>query len=1137
MAKKEVAEIIMRNVYSYKDPQVREQLESYILGETNIAPSGNDIRQKMSMYQAYGFENMSCFDENKNFIDNEDGEVLKRYTELMYKEAPDKLSAQFQLFSGKYSLYKNLGFSKAFIKEDFQKTLLYTTRYWWQTEKESVNKFIENYKDIANEYIDEYDKVNGNAAFAAGIILITKLANENESSPIEKIGNIFFGKKEKIVEKLERFFYSILKKRLKDKTVKRILENDIKDPQIDKYYNEFAQIKLVFTSEMHESILITKIIKEVKMASNIIFQGVRIAAMAEPVTFLYIHNNDEQTMKNIEELKLSDKYKLDFCLERISNGYYKYNEKYFYKAIEESMKLSPDYVKSIMKREIDEEDVMGSVLLSLLLKNNYLTAEEKAAYLRKAENLLIKSYSEMYMNKDVFTCEFPEMGMGDFEFLREENAVLNGIKIAESGNAYKHRVEANKISVSALSLIEYSTVARNAVEVTLKITGYMSYLFHFIINYKCVCPVNTENAYIRLYDKMRISFEDVCQGYLDYRFSEEETEKKEFLEFAHKYEKEIYELLKNNSFEIEDLKKFINVLYKENNGFDYVELTNVFEKKIKSVTSMVEDMLKSKENEVRPKIEELAGAKSKITADTAMRLIRIWDNDKIEKDLKAMQDISKMVEYIENLYTKTNDKNTPYAKEIDYASVRIKDSEEKISEKVMKYFVSEYIVLKDLYIIKGCKKIQEIVNIYDLRLLMKNIFDMWIAEGSTTKYRNLLLPLALTAGEAQIPMIKKQIDFWADNSKPGLATFAIQSLCMNGSKMALLTVDSMSRKHKNKRVKRAALEAMDIAAEAMGMSRDELDDIIVPDLGFGKDRTRIFSYGEREFKAVLDDKMEITLFDNTGKQIKSLPKASSKNNDNEDKAAECKEELKNIKKQIKIVVESQKLRIAKAVIVGRKWSIEKWKELFIENPIMNSFATKLVWEETDDKGNIIKTFRYMEDGTFNTVDEEEYELTNGTYILPLHPADIDEEELAAWTEQLEDYEIVQPVDQLNIPVYILKDEELEEREITEFKTKKIYASTFKSAANKLGFNMEFAEYGECCGCTFLDESSNLKMFISTNNFYPGDYSTIISILKISFISRESNSEVVLRKVPKKLISLAYLAGKMITEKAIENREE
>ena len=53
--------------------------------------------------------------------------------------------------------------------------LLYATRYWWQTEKELVNKFIENYKDIADEYINEYDKVNGNAAFAAGVLLIAKL--------------------------------------------------------------------------------------------------------------------------------------------------------------------------------------------------------------------------------------------------------------------------------------------------------------------------------------------------------------------------------------------------------------------------------------------------------------------------------------------------------------------------------------------------------------------------------------------------------------------------------------------------------------------------------------------------------------------------------------------------------------------------------------------------------------------------------------------------------------------------------------------------------------------------------------------------------------------------------------------------
>lgn len=126
--------------------------------------------------------------------------------------------------------------------------------------------------------------------------------------------------------------------------------------------------------------------------------------------------------------------------------------KIFYKAIEESMKLSPDYVKSIMKRDRWRR-YNGKCTFKPSSKNNYLTDEEKATYLRKAENLLIKSYSEMYMNKDVYLLVSFWNGDGRFWILREENAVLNGIKIAESGNAYKHRVEANKISVSALSLI------------------------------------------------------------------------------------------------------------------------------------------------------------------------------------------------------------------------------------------------------------------------------------------------------------------------------------------------------------------------------------------------------------------------------------------------------------------------------------------------------------------------------------------------------------------------------------------------------------------------------------------------------------------------------------------------------------
>ena len=50
----------------------------------------------------------------------------------------------------------------------------------------------------------------------------------------------------------------------------------------------------------------------------------------------------------------------------------------------------------------------------------------------------------------------------------------------------------------------------------------------------------------------------------------------------------------------------------------------------------------------------------------------------------------------------------------------------------------------------------------------------------------------------------------------------------------------------------------------------------------------------------------------------------------------------------------------------------------------------------------------MEDGSFNTADEEEYELPKEAVIGLVHPVELSADLLSAWKEQLEDYEIVQP---------------------------------------------------------------------------------------------------------------------------------
>lgn len=116
-------------------------------------------------------------------------------------------------------------------------------------------------------------------------------------------------------------------------------------------------------------------------------------------------------------------------------------------------------------------------------------------------------------------------------------------------------------------------------------------------------------------------------------------------------------------------------------------------------------------------------------------------------------------------------------------------------------------------------------------------------------------------------------------------------------------------------------------------------------------------------------------------------------NDDAVKATAAKKEFSELKKQIKATVQSQTNRLEKVLMNGRRWTAGSWNTLFVENPIMHRFATALIWGVYNgDK--LTGTFRYMEDGTFNTVDEEEYTLPEKAAITLVHPIELEEEVLA-----------------------------------------------------------------------------------------------------------------------------------------------
>lgn len=363
-----------------------------------------------------------------------------------------------------------------------------------------------------------------------------------------------------------------------------------------------------------------------------------------------------------------------------------------------------------------------------------------------------------------------------------------------------------------------------------------------------------------------------------------------------------------------------------------------------------------------------------------------------------------------------------------FPKVHKKDGNEA-SEDYLAAILISYSDMKELGINKDAKRISAELHPTELAAYMMAVYNFWVDEGAQAKRKWVLYAASVHGGDTIVTELYTQIQGWSKNTRGAMAAEAVRALALNPSPTALVLVDQISRKFKQYQVKNAAAQALDYAAVQLGISRDEMEDRIVPDLGFDEQMEQIFDYGNRQFKVVLTLALTLEVYDDKGKQLKNMPSPGKTDDPGLSKAAN--DAWKLLKKQLKTVVANQKLRLEQALSIQRHWDPEKWKDLFVKNPVMRQFAVGLIWGVYTD-GSLTETFRYMDDGTFNTVDEEEYTLPETGSIGLVHPIELSEEMLSSWKEQLSDYEIVQPIEQLERPIFRVTKEEKEKTELTRF---------------------------------------------------------------------------------------------------------
>lgn len=381
-----------------------------------------------------------------------------------------------------------------------------------------------------------------------------------------------------------------------------------------------------------------------------------------------------------------------------------------------------------------------------------------------------------------------------------------------------------------------------------------------------------------------------------------------------------------------------------------------------------------------------------------------------------------------------------------YKTVRFSDGGE-VPEDYLKTLIILYSDMPSIAINSTAVEIAGKIDPYDLNNFTVEVFRRWANKGATAKTKWVMWFCGVHGGHGMIETLMKYIKEWSEHSRGAIASEAVYAMAVNGSSEALMNVDSIARKFKHRQVRNAANDALVKASEILGITKEELSDRIVPDMGFNDEMCRVFDYGKRQFNVYLTPTLEIEIY-NGDKKVKNMPKVGA--NDNKEIAEKSYNDFKVMKKQIKTVVENQKQRLEYVLMCDRKWTCDNWKKLFVKNPVMHCFAIGLIWGIYNGS-ELIESFRYMDDGSFTNIDEDEFELPENAEIGLVHPIELTDEQKASWAEQLSDYEITQPFNQLGRPCYKPTEKELNDDEITRFESVSVGNYTLRGKLTKQGW--------------------------------------------------------------------------------------
>ncbi|MFC8428826.1 DUF4132 domain-containing protein [Streptomyces sp. NPDC057253] len=244
---------------------------------------------------------------------------------------------------------------------------------------------------------------------------------------------------------------------------------------------------------------------------------------------------------------------------------------------------------------------------------------------------------------------------------------------------------------------------------------------------------------------------------------------------------------------------------------------------------------------------------------------------------------------------------------------------------------------------------------------------------------------------------------------PKVANAGVNALARIDSEAALAELARLATRVTYKNTLKLLDAALEARAAALGLSREEIEELAVPAYGLTEVGRAEHRLGE--VTAVLEvqgSRAVLTWRNASGKPVKSVPAAVRRDH------AEDVKELKAAAKDIDKMLSAQSERLDRQFLADRTWSWATWRERYLDHPLVGTLARRLLW-------TVDGTTVGYADGAPRTL--ADVPVTEGTEVRLWHPVDHAPAEIVAWRDWLERHGVTQPFKQAHREVYLLTDAE------------------------------------------------------------------------------------------------------------------